>query len=73
MSQELEKLSFAELRDHLKARADQVGYVDDIDLTEALRHLTSLPDQKHTEESGHALIELGRNYFMAGKQRRKLY
>ncbi|HKO69014.1 MAG TPA: HD domain-containing phosphohydrolase [Burkholderiaceae bacterium] len=68
MSRALEKLSFAELRDHLKARADQVGYVDDIDLSEALRHLTLLPDQKHTRESGHALIELGRNYFMAGQQ-----
>ena len=67
MPQDLAKLSFAELRDRLKARIDQVGYVDDIDWSEALRYLTSLPDSEHTEDSGNALIELGRNYFFSGQ------
>lgn len=66
MPQDLAKLSFTELRDRLKARIDQVGYVDDIDWSEALHYLTSLPDHEHTEDSGHALIELGRNYFFHG-------
>jgi putative two-component system response regulator len=69
---ELASLSFAELRDRLKARIDQVGYVDDIDWSEALRYLTSLPDDQHTEDSGNALIELGRNYFFAGQQEEAL-
>ena len=60
---ELASLSFAELRDRLKARIDRVGYVDDIDWSDALSYLTSLPDHEHTEDSGNALIELGRNYF----------
>jgi HD-GYP domain-containing protein (c-di-GMP phosphodiesterase class II) len=64
---ELASLSFAELRDRLKARIDQVGYVDDIDWSDALRYLTSLPDHEHTEDSGNALIELGRNYFFSGQ------
>lgn len=72
MPQELEKLSHAELRARLAARADQVGYVDDIDLPEALRYLTSLPDQAHTEDSGHALIELGKTCFMGGQQEEAL-
>ena len=67
MPQKLAKLSFAELRDRLKARIDQVDYVDDIDWSEALRYLTSLPDHEHTEDSGNALIELGRNYFFSGQ------
>ena len=72
MPQELAKLSFAELRDRLKARVEKVGYVDDIDLPEALRYLTSLPDHEHTEDSGNALIELGRNYFFFGQHEEAL-
>jgi len=64
---ELASLSFAELRDRLKARIDRVGYVDDIDWSDALSYLTSLPDHEHTEDSGNALIELGRNYFFSGQ------
>ena len=72
MPQELADLSFAELRDRLKARIDQVGYVDDIDWSEALHYLTSLPDDQHTEDSGNALIELGRNFFFSGQQEEAL-
>ena len=67
MPQELASLSFAELRDRLKAQIDEVGRVGDIDWPEALRYLTSLPDNQHTEDSGNALIELGRNYFFSGQ------
>ena len=59
---ELASLSFAELRARFKARIDQVGYVNDIEWSDALSYLTSLPDHEQTEDSGNALIELGRNY-----------
>ena len=46
----LGKFSFADLRDHLKARRDELDHIEDIDLTEALRYLTTLPDQ-HTRRT----------------------
>jgi len=64
---ELAKLSFAQLRDRLKARTDELDHNDDIDLAEALRYLTTLPDHAHTPDSVDALIQLARNFFFAAQ------
>jgi putative two-component system response regulator len=63
----LARLSFADLRDRLKARADELDHIDDIDLTEALRYLTTLPDHAHTPDSIDALIQLARIFFFAAQ------
>jgi response regulator RpfG family c-di-GMP phosphodiesterase len=60
-------LSFADLRDRLKARTEELDHNDDIDLGEALRHLTALPDGAHTPDSIDALIQLARNFFFAAQ------
>ena len=63
----LASLFLAGLRDRLKARADELDNTDDIDLMEALRHLTTLPDHAHTPDSVDALIQLARNFFFAAR------
>ena len=60
-------LPFADLRDRLKARTEELDHADNIDLTEALRYLTTLPDAEHTPDSVDALIQLGRNLFFAAQ------
>ena len=57
-------LPFADLRDRLKARTEELDHADDIDLTEALRYLTTLPDAEHTPDSVDALIQLGQKFFL---------
>ena len=64
---ELARLSFAELRDRLKARTEELDHADEIDLTEALRYLTTLPNHAHTPESVDALIQLARHFFFAAQ------
>ena len=64
---ELAKLSFAELRDRLKAGSDEFDKTDDIDLPEALGYLTTLPENAHTPESVDALIQLARIFFFAAQ------
>lgn len=64
---ELVTLSFTEMRDRLKARAEQLSCNDDIDLMGALRHLTALPDLAHTPASVEALTWLARNFFFAAR------
>ncbi|MCM3905222.1 MAG: HD domain-containing protein, partial [Pyrinomonadaceae bacterium] len=64
---ELARLSFADLRDRLKAGADQPGHADDFDLHEVLRYLIELPDEKHVPESVDALVQLARNFHFAGQ------
>ena len=60
-------LSFAALRDLLKARVEELGRGQADDLTETLRYLTNLPDDAHTRESIDALIQLARNLFYAAQ------
>lgn len=67
IAQTVSNLSFAELRDHLKARTDELNHVEDIDLTEVLRYLTTFPDGAHTPDSVDALIQLARNFFFAAQ------
>ena len=62
--------SFAELRDRLQARAEALGSSDDIELTHVLRHLTALPDEKHTPDSVDALFYLSRNFYYASQPAR---
>ncbi len=64
---ELAKLSFAELRDRLKARTDEFDKTNDIDLPEALGYLTTLPENAHTPDSVDALIQLARIFFFAAQ------
>lgn len=64
---ELAMMSFADLRDRLKARADQPGNTEDVDINEALRYLMALPDDQHTVESAEALIQLAKNFHYAEK------
>lgn len=58
----LRSLSFADLRDRLKARADQSHNVEELDLNEVLRYLVALPDEKQTKDSVDAVLQLGRNF-----------
>jgi len=60
-------LSFAALRDLLKARVEELGRRQADDLTETLRYLTNLPDDAHTRESIDALVQLARNLFYAAQ------
>jgi putative two-component system response regulator len=60
-------LPFADLRDRLKARTEELDHADDIDLTEALRYLTTLLDAEHTPDSVDALVQLARNFFFAAQ------
>ncbi len=60
-------LSFADLRDALKARTKELGHSQHVDLNKTLRYLTALPDGAHTPESIDALIQLGRNFFFAAQ------
>lgn len=64
---ELAGVSFADLRDRLKARTDELEHTDEIDLMEALRYLVTLADDAHTPDSVDALIQLARNFFFAGQ------
>ncbi len=66
-ARDLANMPFAELRDRLKARTDELDHTDAIDLTEALRYLTTLSDGAHTAESVDALIQLARNFFFAAQ------
>lgn len=59
--------SFGVLRDRLQTRADELDHADDIDLTEALRYLITLPDCAHTPDSIDALIHLANNFFLAAR------
>lgn len=65
-------LSFSELRDRLKMRAEQLDPTEDIDIGEAARYLMSLPDNQHTAESVDAWIQLARNFDYAGEPREAL-
>jgi putative two-component system response regulator len=64
---ELTSLSFANLRDRLKARADQPDNAEDIEIHQALRYLMALADNEHTTESVGALVQLARNFHYASK------
>lgn len=64
---ELAKLSFAELRDRLKARTDEFDQTNDIGLPEALGYFTTLPESAHTPDSVDALIQLARIFFFAAQ------
>ena len=41
---------------------EALGHAEDIDLTEALRYLTTLDDHEHTPDSVDALIQLAKNF-----------
>ena len=60
-------LSFAELRDALKARTEELGHSHYVNLNETLSYLTALPDGAHTPDSIDALIQLARNFFFAAQ------
>ncbi len=65
---ELASLSFAELRDRLKARAFSEGDTEeDVDISEALRYLGALPVDEHTADSVDALVQLARNFHYAAR------
>jgi tetratricopeptide (TPR) repeat protein len=64
---ELARLSFAELRDRLQARAETLGSTEVIDLVEVMRYLTTLADDAHTPDSVDALFHLSRNFFLAAQ------
>ena len=67
MKTDLASRAFADLRDGLRARIDELDHTDDIDLTEALRYLTTLPDGAQTPDSVDALIQVARNFFFAAQ------
>ena len=60
----LASLSFAELRDRLRARAEELHRTHDIDLIEAQRYLMTLATKEHTADSVDALIQLAKNFFL---------
>lgn len=65
-------LSFVNLRDQLKARADSLDdhdADDNHDLVQTLLRLSSLPEDKHTPDSVDALIQLARNFFYQAQPR----
>ncbi|HKO69076.1 MAG TPA: HD domain-containing phosphohydrolase [Burkholderiaceae bacterium] len=64
---ELVKLPFAELRDRLKASAEELDSAEAIDLMDVLRYLTMLPDCAHGPDSVDALFHLSRNFFIASR------
>lgn len=65
--QPLASLSFAELRDRLTARVDELNNADSLDLTEALHYLVKLPISAHTADSVEALVQLARNFLSAAR------
>ncbi len=68
----LADLSFAELRDRLKARAEDLGNADDIDLVGVLHYLTTLAHDAQTPDSVDALFHLSRNFFAASQPARTI-
>ena len=54
--EELASLSFAELRDRLQARAEDLGSTEDIDLMDVLRYLRALADHAHTPDKCRRLV-----------------
>ena len=61
-------LSHADLRDKLKARAEDRSLVDDLEPQEVLAHLMSLPINVHTADSGDGLLYLS-TYSFLGPER----
>lgn len=69
---DLADFSFAELRDRLKARAEQSDDAGDIDIDDALRYLTTLASDSHTAESIEALLHLAGNFRYASQPAKSL-
>jgi HD-GYP domain-containing protein (c-di-GMP phosphodiesterase class II) len=65
--QSLASLSFAELRDRLTARVNELDNADSLDLTEVLHYLVQLPISAHTADSIEALVQLARNFLSAAR------
>ena len=64
---DLTAVSFGELRDRLKARADELNHTDDLELMAALRYLTALAERAHTPDSVDALTQLARIFFFGAQ------
>lgn len=60
-------LSFAELRDQLKASADLPEATARVDCERAFQRLFALPSAEHTRDSIEALIELAKNLYLAAQ------
>lgn len=61
-------LSFADLRDRLKARAERGKSADDLNPNEVLRYLASLPISEHTATSADGLLHLSTVFGFGGQQ-----
>ena len=70
---ELASLSFAELRDRLKARIEELDHADDIDLIGGAALSEALPDEEHTPDSVRCLSSTRQKFFLRSTTRWRRY